>query len=101
MKLVLTIEGDVSQLAMVIAALGGSGATLTATPAPPVMPVPPVIPPMPVTPGPAAEDDDNGPVNEAPPAVDGSGLPWDERIHAGAKSANADGTWKRKKGVPA
>lgn len=35
------------------------------------------------------------------PAVDRdkNGLPWDERIHAGTKTKNADGAWKKKKGV--
>lgn len=28
---------------------------------------------------------------------DSSGLPWDERIHAGTKGINADGTWKRRR----
>ena len=31
--------------------------------------------------------------------VDTDGLPWDERIHAGTKSKNADGRWKKKKGL--
>lgn len=30
---------------------------------------------------------------------DKDNMPWDERIHAGTKSKNADGRWKRKKGV--
>lgn len=35
------------------------------------------------------------------PAVelDKNGIPWDERIHAGTKRKNADGTWSMKKGV--
>jgi len=37
----------------------------------------------------------------AEPAVelDKNGIPWDERIHAGTKRKNADGTWSLKKGV--
>lgn len=31
--------------------------------------------------------------------LDADGLPWDERIHAGTKSKNADGRWKAKKGI--
>lgn len=31
--------------------------------------------------------------------VDSTGLPWDERIHAGSKGKKADGSWKRKRGV--
>lgn len=39
--------------------------------------------------------------NPAEPAVelDKNGIPWDERIHAGTKRKNADGTWSMKKGV--
>ena len=32
--------------------------------------------------------------------LDSNGLPWDERIHAGTKSKNQDGSWKKRKGVP-
>lgn len=39
-------------------------------------------------------------LNSNPPAVDSSGLPWDERIHSGSKSVKADGTWTRKKNTP-
>ena len=31
--------------------------------------------------------------------VDTDGRPWDERIDSGSKSKNADGRWKRRKGV--
>lgn len=31
--------------------------------------------------------------------VDGAGLPWDIRIHAGGKTKNKDGTWRGKRGV--
>lgn len=31
--------------------------------------------------------------------LDKNGLPWDSRIHAGAKTQNKDGTWKYKPGV--
>jgi hypothetical protein len=39
-------------------------------------------------------------VNSTPPAVDSTGLPWDERIHSGSKSVKADGSWTRKKNTP-
>lgn len=39
------------------------------------------------------------PTNDTPPATDKNGLPWDERIHAGTKALNADGTWKKRRGV--
>lgn len=31
--------------------------------------------------------------------LDKSGLPWDERIHSSSKAFNADGTWRKKRGV--
>lgn len=31
--------------------------------------------------------------------LDATGLPWDERIHAGTKAKNKDGSWKGKRGV--
>ena len=33
------------------------------------------------------------------PAVDANNMPHDERIHAGSKALNADGTWRKKRGV--
>lgn len=32
-------------------------------------------------------------------SLDKDGLPWDERIHAGSKQQNKDGSWKKRKGV--
>lgn len=51
------------------------------------------------TPVPQPEPQDDEPTNDAPPATDKNGLPWDERIHAGTKALNADGTWKKRRGV--
>lgn len=31
--------------------------------------------------------------------VDGTGLPWDERIHSSSKEKNKDGTWRSKRNV--
>lgn len=45
--------------------------------------------------------DDEGQVNTAAPAVDKNGVPWLETVHAGTKALNADGTWRRKRGVDA
>lgn len=45
------------------------------------------------------DEDDAGPVNVAAGAVDSSGLPWDERIHAPSKNTVKDGTWRKKKSV--
>lgn len=33
--------------------------------------------------------------------LDSTGLPWDNRIHASTKTTNADGKWKKRKGVDA
>jgi hypothetical protein len=33
------------------------------------------------------------------PPVDKTGLPWDERIHAGTKDTNGDGSWRKRRGV--
>lgn len=41
--------------------------------------------------------DADGPANANPPAYDAAGIPWDERIHAGTKGMNQDGTWKRRR----
>ena len=35
----------------------------------------------------------------AAPAVDANNMPHDERIHAGSKALNTDGTWRKKRGV--
>lgn len=48
---------------------------------------------------PAPEPQDDEPANATPPATDKNGLPWDERIHAGTKALNTDGTWKKRRGV--
>lgn len=55
-----------------------------------------VTTPVPV---PQPEPQDDEPTNDAPPATDKNGLPWDERIHAGTKALNGDGTWKKRRGV--
>jgi hypothetical protein len=43
------------------------------------------------------------PATQAPtaaaPATDANNMPHDERIHAGSKALNADGTWRKKRGV--
>jgi hypothetical protein len=35
----------------------------------------------------------------AEPDVDARGFPWDERIHAGGKSLNKDGSWRYRRGT--
>lgn len=45
-----------------------------------------------------AANDDNA-TDQPAVELDKNGIPWDERIHAGTKRKNADGTWSLKKGV--
>jgi hypothetical protein len=40
-----------------------------------------------------------GPVVPGSSLLDKSGLPWDERIHAGSKTTTADELWRKKRGV--
>lgn len=57
-----------------------------------------------VPPAPAAQipPPPQAPTADAAPAtVDKTGLPWDARIHSGKPTINADGTWKKRKGVTA
>lgn len=39
------------------------------------------------------------PAESPPPSVDSTGLPWDARIHSSSKAINADGTWRKRKGL--
>lgn len=39
------------------------------------------------------------PVSSSSPAVDAEGLPWDDRIHSSNRALNADGTWRKRRGV--
>lgn len=91
MKYGLTINSDnPADIAAILAALGGNniaatvvasfnGTTTIAT---------------------DAEDDETGPVAAiAPGELDVTGLPWDERIHAGTKTKTAAGNWKKRKGT--
>lgn len=63
------------------------------SPAPPV-PSPPAAAVPPAPPAPAASA---SPAN--PAELDKHGLPWDERIHAGTKAKNADGSWRQRRGL--
>lgn len=88
-----------AELAEIVAKLNGA-TPVVETPAPTPSPVAenavPAPTPAPVAP---AADDDEGEQNNAAPNVDKNGLPWDARIHAGTKALNADGTWKKRRGV--
>lgn len=65
----------------------------------PVVPVPPVppAPPAHITPAAAAV----GIPTTAPGGqpLDKTGLPWDKRIHSSTQAVNADGTWRKRKGL--
>lgn len=96
MNLKLTIEGDASALARVLAFVGAGDGAVAAPNLAPVGQMP-TIPPMPSG---DADDDDNGPpAVVAAGTVDKDGLPWDERIHAKSKATNADGTWRKRRNV--
>lgn len=58
--------------------------TVASVPAPPS--TAPEVPAAPSTSAPSGE-------------LDIKGLPWDERIHAGTKAKNADGSWRQRRGL--
>ena len=49
---------------------------------------------------PASAAVSNASVSSTGVIVDKSGLPWDSRIHSIAKSINADGSWRIRRGLP-
>ena len=63
--------------------------------------VPPVPAPPPAPPAAAAPPAPTAPAAPASPAatVDKTGLPWDARIHSSSKATNADGTWRKLRGL--
>lgn len=77
-------------------------AAAEASPIAPVAPLAGVPPPPPATTtaaaAPAAPSAPAGPSTSAL-VVDSSGLPWDERIHAGNKAVIGNGTWRKKKSL--
>lgn len=115
MKISLMIEGSASALAAILASLpDGAGGDVPFTvavmgDAPAPVPLPastagfpapaPFPPAMPAT----SEDDEGEGTAPAIPlpagTVDKAGLPWDERIHAATKAFNADGSWRKRRGV--
>lgn len=51
-------------------------------------------------PGTGTDDNDAGAGGSFDPnSTDANGLPWDERIHSGAKTRTAKGVWTKRKGV--
>lgn len=103
MKITMTIEcgtTDIATLTAMLRLAANSGVSVeTAKPEPvaavtvPAMSTPAVPVAAATQPAPAVQ-----PVATVP-AYDTAGIPWDGRIHSGAKSTNADGTWRRRKGI--
>lgn len=119
-------EGELNALAALIAALGGAPTVVSVQPTitvvedrTPVAPTPPAVrpaPPVPETPRDAAEvllqqeaarvsaAAPPPPAQPEPPAagapqLDKEGIPYDARIHSGTPTMNADGTWRKKRGI--
>jgi hypothetical protein len=64
--------------------------------------IPTVVPPAPAAITPPAPPVDTPPLAPIGVALDGEGLPWDQRIHASTKTfRQSDNTWKLKKGADA
>lgn len=119
MKITLMIEGSASTIAAILANLPGDASHVpnapstsigTGTPVAPAFPpsvpntvvVNHVAPSLPTMPLPTTDADDEGDADEGTPTTDSTGLPWDERIHSkGANRLNADGTWRKRRGVDA
>lgn len=91
------IAGDVTA-APAAPSDAGAAASPTVPAAPSAgVPPPPNVSSPPAAPPPAASAP-AAPTTSAP-SVDVTGLPWDERIHAANKGTNADGRWRKKKGL--
>lgn len=86
----LTVRGTIQELAPYLALLNSSAAPFAGTA---------INPNIATTSGAVHVDDDNGPANTNAPAADAAGIPWDERIHSKTKAMNADGTWRKRRGV--
>jgi len=57
------------------------------------------LPSVPQMPALTSTDDDDAPAATDAPALDSTGLPWDERIHAASKAMVAGNKWRKRKGV--
>jgi len=105
MKIIIELDSnnDAADLAAIFDALAGRDefkmhfdADKGAEPLEPSAPPAAFVPPPPPSDAPPVAP-------AAPPAkptgpLDTTGLPWDERIHAGTKGTNKDGSYKRRKG---
>lgn len=59
----------------------------------------PALPPVPSVAAPTAPAAPTNPANAGTVELDKDALPWDARIHASTKTKNADGRWKKKRGI--
>jgi hypothetical protein len=80
-----------------------AGVALFTAPIPPVPPAPPV-PSASIVTAPAGSTANLTLVPAAVPVVnftqrDGSGIPWDERIHSSSKAVTKEGTWRYRRGL--
>lgn len=63
------------------------------------VPMPPTVASVPAPPA-VAPGAPAGPTTPAPSGdVDSAGLPWDKRIHSSSKAKNADGSWRKLRGL--
>lgn len=92
MKFTLTItDASAADITRLMASINDNPQPVNVTPQPPMLTG---------SPTPAAGDDDEGGDNSAnAPEMDGTGLPWDERIHSKGKTLTDAGHWRKKKGV--
>lgn len=115
-KAAALLKDRLAELAQAHQLFGGTEAAPPA-PLPPVIAAPSPADAAPSTIAPAAPPASTpSPNNDAPPApsppvaaaipapassgeTDKNGYTWDERIHAGTKAKNGDGTWRYKRGV--
>lgn len=114
MKILIELETadttDLAALTALVASLGGRGimtrddvrSQMEEPLAPPTAPRDDTVPLT--APAPPSEELIQQAAAAATPPTDDSGvdihgLPWDERIHAGTKAKNADGSWRGRRGV--
>lgn len=98
--------GAAAPLPPPVLSTAGAAALPTAPEAPNAgLPTPPAAASLPAPPPAAAAPAPSAPAAPPSPAVAGTverdkaGLPWDHRIHAKTKTKNADGTWRKLRGV--
>jgi hypothetical protein len=94
----VTIKADVSEAVGSLETLA-KAAAITIPPAP-AAPAEPTSAAASVETGSAAQAAlSSTPDASRQPTVDKTGLPWDARIHSSSKALNADGTWRKRKGL--